>query len=168
MEGHSVATERTKDMWDDLLDSTYSENILEIGHGVGTVAQICLDLGARVHSVDIGQYPETWLAWKSQTDPKFSYEHKDSLLCYPEAYRGYDMIIVDGGHASVNVISDIMLGVKAGIEWIVVDDYTNEFQNIIHTVDFFCNRGILKHCAEFEYDSTGGENTLVVLKNMVM
>ncbi|MDG1857872.1 MAG: hypothetical protein P8I94_02135, partial [Emcibacteraceae bacterium] len=66
----------------------------------------------------------------------FSYEVANSWDLDYRDYTGYDMMFVDGGHDTVTVLNDILLGVKAGIKWIIVDDYDGKwFGNIIQTVD---------------------------------
>jgi hypothetical protein len=169
VEGHTVTTQRTLKMWDEIFRTTKAQSMLEIGFYSGVTAGLGLEHGLSVTSVDIGKYEETVLnLMKFKLEhPRFDYILADSKTLDYREFKNYDLLFVDGDHTTQGVMSDILLGVNAGIEWIVVDDYNGKwFGNIIRVVDFFVERGILKWMKDFQYDAKDGENTLVCLKNL--
>lgn len=168
MEGHTQTTLATHKMWNYIISTAGSQRVLEIGFNLGHSARIFLEFGLEVHSIDIGENKGTESIMKHLAfmNKNFSYEVANSWDLDYRDYTGYDMMFVDGGHDTVTVLNDILLGVKAGIKWIIVDDYDGKwFGNIIQTVDFMNKRGVLKLRDCLSYDASDGKNTLAILQN---
>ena len=100
------------------------------------------------------------------SDLKFTYEIADSKNCNPVNYKDCDLAFIDGDHSTFGVLNDIMLALKAGIPWIVVDDYHGKwFANVIQTVDFLVSQKLVKRLEFLHYDALDGRNTMALLKN---
>lgn len=168
MEGHTQPTERTNKVWDLIFFVAEPKKILEIGYYEGHATRLMLDRGAAVHSIDIGKHEQTRDCMEKMVveDLKFTYEIADSKTCNPVNYDDCDLAFIDGDHTTFGVLNDIMLALKAGIPYIVVDDYDGKwFGNIIQTVDFLVQRRLLKRLEFLDYDALDGKNTMALLKN---
>jgi predicted O-methyltransferase YrrM len=170
-EGHSLPTEKTNEIWDLIFAVAKPEKILEIGYYEGHATRLMLDRGAAVHSIDIGKHEQTRECMEKMVveDLKFTYEIADSKTCNPVNYEDCDLAFIDGDHSTFGVLNDIMLALKAGITWIVIDDYDGKwFANIIQTVDFLEKQGLLRRLEYLHYDALDGRNTLALMKNALI
>ena len=166
MEGHTETTAATHKMWNYIISTAGSQRVLEIGFNLGHSSRIFLEFGLEVHSVDIGENSGKIMKDLASMNKNFSYEVANSWDLDYRDYTGYDMMFVDGGHDTVSVLNDILIGVKAGIKWIIVDDYNPKwFGNIIRTVDFMNERGIVKLRDCLSYDASDGKNIVAILQN---
>lgn len=169
-EGHISPTNKTREVFRSILQLTGAESVFEIGFNQGHSSRLFLELGAKVHSVDIGYYQSTKNKMKEVAEEwsLFTYELRDSKTLFPSDYDNIGMVFIDGDHSVEGVVNDINFANDMKVPYILVDDYHPKwFSHIINLVD---SVNTYKIVASYGYDAQerGGTdlipNTMVLLK----
>lgn len=163
-EGHTVVTNKTIEAWKDIITSTGSERVFEIGFHQGHSAQILLDLGCTVHSIDINQ---DCLEKMQEIDENFSYQIIDSRHLKASNYSSFDLVFIDGAHTREILTSDLRFAAELKAKYVVVDDYHSRwFPWIPVLIETYIKAGTIPYeiVRTYNYDATDGENTMVLLK----
>jgi len=134
VEGHCLLSDKTTDVFKQILDIVKPKHIFEIGFNAGHSAYgfLSLDEEVKVDSIDICQHRYTIPCAKKVEqlfEGRFRFGNKDSLTVQSGTLKGYDLVYIDGDHKFESFRSDYQLCVDADIEWILVDD-TNLFRDI--------------------------------------
>ena len=170
IEGHILDTEMTRQKFKHILDSSGAKRIFEIGFNAGNSARLWLDLGVEhIQSIDICKwdYTEGRAHELMQEDARFKFRKMDSANLEESDLDGYDLLFVDGDHATEAVRNDILLGASAKIPYILVDDYNSSgwngrirecVDNVIRQIEYVWADQTL------HYDSTGGINRMRLMK----
>jgi hypothetical protein len=170
MEGHTLITKRTTDVWKSIIETTGASSVFEIGFNYGHSAKIVLEQGLRVHSIDICAHNHTYpaLVDTAKEYDKFTYEMKSSLRCNPYHYiNEFDLMFIDGGHTPRLLINDIRLANNIQVPYILIDDYHPRwFDWLIQVVDDTVSNKVIPYdiVQTYDYDSSGGVNTMILLK----
>lgn len=164
VEGHTVLTPRTREVWKKILAG--SERVFEIGFNQGHSAQLFLDLGCTVHSVDINPECLGKMQKLAERYEKFSYEIKDSRDLKASQYQDYDLVFVDGMHEASAIMKDLNFAYHIRAKYIAVDDYGTDpwFYWIPDVITKIQEKGFPYQLKEvYTYDATGGENKVGLL-----
>lgn len=106
------------------------KRIFEIGFNLGYASAMWLELtdAEYLFSIDISNKKETMksaqILWERYR-PRFDFfcsTSRNYVLTHE-----YDMAFIDGGHLEEDVTNDIQICLRAGIDWLVMDDWLPRF-----------------------------------------
>ena len=165
MEGGTVKTDRSVNVFREVLELTKAKKVFEIGFNQGVSSEIFLEAGVSLHSVDIDKKCEKLM---QSMKGDFTYEIKSSTLLKAENYENFDLLFVDGGHTLSNLLNDLRFGVALGVPYILVDDYvsTGQLGYIRGVVDGSLKSMTYEVVEVYTYDATAGENKMALLKHV--
>ena len=174
VEGHLIPTDKTIEAFTEIYDVVQPSKVLEIGFNAGHSAYMSLTMLPEVvyNSVDIGRHSYTQVNADRLKDifgERFDYEEINSQDMTPSSIEDYDLIFIDGDHSVKGITSDLNLANDAKMPYILVDDYNPKwFRVIIELVNHFLNKENFpyKIVKTFNYESTGGINTSVLLRRV--
>lgn len=126
-EGHCLLSDRTTDVFKEILDIAKPEHIFEIGFNAGhsAYAFLSLDDKVKVDSIDICRHRYTIPCAKKIEqlfEGRFRFGNKDSQTVQSGTLTEYDLVYIDGDHKFESFRNDFQLCVDADIEWILIDD----------------------------------------------
>ena len=174
VEGHLKTTTRTVETFTEIYDIIQPDKVLEIGFNAGHSACMSLTILPEVvyNSVDIGGHYYTSINADKLKDlfgERFSYQEINSQKIVPSSMQGYDAVFVDGDHSLSGITSDLKLCNAMKVPYILVDDYHPKwFSVIVEVTEHFINKEDFPYemVGVFEYDSTGGDNGVALLKRV--
>ena len=174
VEGHLIPTDRTVKSFAEIYNIVQPSKVLEIGFNAGHSAYMSLTILPEVvyNSVDIGRYSYTQVNADRLKDifgKRFDYKEINSQDIKATSIEDCDLIFIDGDHSVKGIGSDLNLANDAKMSYILVDDYHPKwFRVIIELVNHFLNKENFpyKIVKTFNYDSTGGINTAVLLRRI--
>jgi predicted O-methyltransferase YrrM len=119
----------------DILDKTKAQRLLEIGFNIGYSASVWLENGiTELYVIDINNHKDTESAILSTRDfynIPITYLLDDSTSQASKDWNipKVDMAFIDGGHTYDIALSDSILAVSKGADWLVYDDVIENHQN---------------------------------------
>lgn len=171
IEGHMESTDRTVQALTKVLNDTQTKRMFEIGFNAGHSSHLWLELSSELYltSVDICEHTYTKdnaAKIKSKYEERFDFIEANSQLMDTRLMSGFDTYFIDGDHHEAGFKTDLQNCVRAGAEYIIIDDYTKTFEHIMDITDRFLAEKILPYekLYTFDYDATDGNNTGVLLK----
>lgn len=172
IEGHLSITDRTVETFTKIYDIIQPNRILEIGFNAGHSAFMTLNILPEViyHSIDIGYHAYTKVnadKLKEIFKERFDYRISNSSNMSARNITKYDAIFIDGDHSVSGLTSDLRLASDAGIEYILIDDYSEDwFPAIVELTEHFLTKPEFGyHLVDiFHYDSRDGNNPVALLK----
>jgi len=167
------STDRTVQALTKVLDDTQTKRMFEIGFNAGHSSHLWLELSPALYltSVDICEHDYTKVnaaMFKSKYKERFDFIEANSQLMDTRLMSGFDTYFIDGDHNKDGFITDLQNCVRAGAEYIIIDDYTMRFEHIMDITDRFLAEKILPYekLYTFDYDATDGNNTGILLKRL--
>lgn len=163
MEGHTIPTARTLEMWEKIITATGSQRVLEIGFNYGHTTEILLELGCEVHSVEILEEKRELLETFKKKWKTFSYTIIDSRHMKP---GNFDLVFIDGEHTAPAIMSDLTLAHRSRAKYIALDDYGTDpwFYWIPDVITKVRSLGFPFKLQEvYSYDAVNGENKIGLL-----
>ena len=166
-EGYTLQTDRTKKVWEQIITATGSQRVLEIGYNYGHATTILLDLGCKVHSVEINPECIVMMSLMTTATTQFSFTLADSKDLEVERHKNkYDLVFIDGEHTAKALQRDLVFAHQVGAKYIVVDDYNDDgwFYWIPDLVRQMLERGFPYNLVTtYDYDASGGDNRMALL-----
>ena len=174
VEGHLKTTTRTVEKFTEIYNIIQPSKVLEIGFNAGHSAYMSLTILPEVvyNSVDIGRHYYTSINADKLKDlfgERFSYQKVNSQKIMPSSKQGYDAVFIDGDHSITGITSDLKLCNSMKVPYILVDDYNRKwFSIIVEVTEHFMKKEDFPYemVKVFEYDSTGGDNSVALLRRV--
>jgi predicted O-methyltransferase YrrM len=119
----------------DIILKTKASSLLEIGFNIGYSASVWLENGiTELYVIDINNHKDTESAILSTRDfynIPITYLLDDSTSQASKDWNipKVDMAFIDGGHTYDIALSDSILAVSKGADWLVYDDVIENHQN---------------------------------------
>ena len=165
MEGHTLITPRSRSVWKEIIESTGSQRVCEIGFNFGHSTRILLELGCDVHSIDINPECHPRMVALGAEFPKFSYEIGVSTGLMKQC----DLLFIDGDHSILGIQKDMFVAGRLKPKAIVVDDWGGEWfvhipvivKNAITTMNRLKDYAIT---GVYTYDASDGDNKMGLLE----
>ena len=140
-EGHLVLSDHTIETLKRIYKHTKAKRVFEIGFNAGHSALGVLSTidDVHYHSIDICQYEHTEINAKTISDmfpERFVFDKINSMHLDYRSLIGYDMVFIDGDHRVPVASIDIQYARRAGVRWILIDDYEDvwfpQLTDLIH------------------------------------
>lgn len=165
MEGHTLITPRSRSVWKEIIESTGSQRVCEIGFNFGHSTRILLELGCDVHSIDINPECHPRMVELGAEFPKFSYEIGVST----GLMKRCDLLFIDGDHSIEGIQKDLFVVERLRPRIVVIDDWGGEwFRHIPFLVHQALKQreGLSEYVVRslHKYDASDGENKMALLE----
>lgn len=158
---------------EDIIKKTNPETILEIGFNIGYSAAVWLTQDIKqLYIIDINNHKDTEHALqatiKAYPDSLINYLLVDSTSDEAKQWviPKIDLAFIDGGHTYEVCLSDSLLAIDKGANWLVYDDVIENHQNgIWNVINSLEEQGKLE--LECSYPMTWVGNGYVVLAKVL-
>jgi hypothetical protein len=156
----------------DILSKTNALSLLEIGFNIGYSASVWIENGIQhLYVIDINNHIDTEKAILSTRDfynVPIEYILEDSTSDTAKNWNipKIDMAFIDGGHTQEISMSDSLLSISKGADWLVYDDVIENHENgIWKTIEELENTGSIELVCSYPMTWVG--NGYVVLAKVL-